>query len=479
MIYYNTEKLISLVPNEGKTFHIIGIGGIGMSAIAHILHNHGAYIQGSDLANSENIEKLKAVGIKCFIGHAADNIQNADIIIYSSAIKSENIEMQTARAQNKIILNRAEILNQMIYASYNICISGMHGKTTTSSMIALILEHAKIKQLAMIGGVMQYNQANFIIHKDFKWTVIEADESDDTFIRIPRTIPIVTNISPEHLDYHLTFENIKNKFLQFIEQIPFYGFAILCVDDEQVEEIANKVNHNRLITYSVNKPATYSAQNIIVEKVNKINFDVYVRGKLLDTFTLNIFGKFNVSNALAAIAVAHELNIDLTNIKAALSDFRSTKRRFEILGKFCDAIVIDDYAHHPREIDVNIETALILAKQQNSKLFVIFQPHRYTRLQKLLDSFASSKLLEADHLILLPVYSAGENEIQGANSAILLKKLIAYKLNKNASVEIDYEAMKTELKKSVQANDIILFLGAGDVTKYAHDLANENYSSSL
>ena len=479
-INFLSKKQLGLLPDLKITIHIIGIGGIGMSAIAHVLHEHGFDVQGSDLNENQNIKKLKERGIRCFIGaHNAENINNAHIVAYSSAVKKDNVEFIAASNNDKIILmSRHQILGQIIYNSYNVCVSGMHGKTTTSSMISLIFEYAKIKFLAMIGGIMQYNQSNCIVHKDFEWAVIEADESDDTFIKIPSMVSIITNISPEHLDYHLTFDNIKNKFVEFINNVHPLGFAILCIDDKDVSNMIHQSNHKRIVSYSINdKNADYFADNIKMEMYYDDNgngkirmaFDVYCRGKFLDRFYINIFGQFNISNCLASIASSYELGIDIEIIKNALFDFKSTKRRFDIIGKLQNkAIVIDDYAHHPREIDVVINTAYDFAQFYKSRLIVVLQPHRYTRFQKLQDSFIevlSSKKI--DILIVMPVYSSGEKEISGVNSENFAKQI------DDCIYCPDFNNLKIILlseKISIHENDIILMMGAGDITNMAYEL---------
>ena len=353
----------------------------------------------------------------------------------------------------------------------------MHGKTTTSSMISLIFEYAKTNFLAMIGGIMQYNQSNTIVHKNFDWAVIEADESDDTFIKIPSMVSIVTNISPEHLDYHLTLDVIKDKFIEFINNVHPLGFAVLCIDDRDISKITHHTSHKRIITYSIaDINADYYADNIKMEIYNdeknegkiRMSFDVYHKNTFLDKFYINIFGQFNISNCLAAIASSHKLGIDLEIIKNALFDFRSTKRRFDILGRFDKkAIVIDDYAHHPREITVVLETAHEFAAFYQSRLIVVLQPHRYSRLQKLQDNFLEVLSSEdIDKLFIMPVYSSGEKEIRGINSENLSKQIKGSILCENL------EALKKSLSHlELKENDIILLMGAGDISDMAHELA--------
>jgi UDP-N-acetylmuramate--alanine ligase len=483
-ISIESQPIIGLMPDiDNLTVHIIGIGGIGMSAIAEVLYKNGIHVQGSDAKENENTKRLETLGIKCFIGHHSENIENAHIVAYSTAVKNDNVEYQAAIQANKILMSRHQILREIILKSWNICVSGMHGKTTTSSMIALIFEfhrnsmlqsiiHYPEKELtsdnvtnfiAIIGGVMQYNQSNVIAY--------------DSFIKIPSTISVVTNISPEHLDYHLTFDSIKDKFMEFLKNIPYYGFGVVCIDDNEVAQIAQSIKsqnpQKKIFTYSmIDEQADYFANNIKII-TNCISFDVYNHKQFLANFTINIFGDFNISNCLAAIATANELKIDIDVIKKALFSFRSTKRRFEILGKYKDAIVIDDYGHHPRELKVVIKTAKDLADANNSKLIIIFQPHRYTRLQKLFDEFVNVLSTDqVDKLILLPVYHAGEEKILGIDSNNLVKNINSNNKTKKAIVCLNnFEEIKNTLNNyDIQKNDIILFMGAGDVNALGYEL---------
>ena len=464
----DSKPQLGLIPNIGLRFHIIGIGGIGMSAIAEVLHAQGLYVQGSDLNDSDNIKRLQNIGVKCYIGHNACQIEKSDIVAYSSAIDKQNIEYVSALSLKKTIMSRHQLLREIILNTWNICISGMHGKTTTTSIISLIFEYAKQEFIAIVGGVMQYNKSNSIIHPNARWAIIEADESDDSFIKIPTTVAIITNISPEHLDYHLTFESIEEKFLQFLENIPYYGFGAVCIDDKSVEKMVKQLGSNtNTYSYSIhNEDANFFVKNIQIVENNKISFDVFVNQNFFDNFTINIFGEFNVSNCLAAIAVSFQLGIDKNIVKKALFDFRSTKRRFEIIGSFKGAVVIDDYAHHPKEIDVVLKTARDLADFKKSKLYVIFQPHRYSRIQKLHDSFIevfSRHRLE--NLIFLPIYSSGEGIIQNITSKNLAKAIS----DKVIVCKFDIAEIIRNFS-NLEAEDVVIFLGPGDVTKLAHQL---------
>lgn len=464
----DSESKLSLIPNIGLKFHIIGIGGIGMSAIAEVLHKNGLYVQGSDAKESNNTKRLEKLGIKCYIEHNINNVQNVNIIAYSSAIKTDNIEYLEGLRLNKIMMSRHQILHEILSGTWNICVSGMHGKTTTTSMISMIFEYSKQQFVSIVGGVMEYNQSNAIVHSNAKWSVVEADESDDSFIKIPITIPVITNISPEHLDHHLTLDIIKDKFVHFLEKIPYYGFGVVCIDDPIVKEILNKIKNKTIYTYSTqDKSANFFADNISIIENNKIVFELFVNRKLLDIITLNIFGEFNISNCLASIAVSYKLGINLDLIKKALSNFRTTKRRFEIIGNFLNATVVDDYAHHPREIDVVLKTVFDFAESNKVKLFVVLQPHRYSRWQKLYNSFIE---ILSNHkinkLIILPFYSAGENPIQNINSQNIVAEV------KN-SIYCEYDDSKLKsilINNNLSEGDIILFMGAGNVTDLAHKI---------
>ncbi len=478
------SRSIGLIPNlSNLLIHIIGIGGIGMSAIAEILYKNGIPVQGSDINPNENTVRLEKLGVKCFIGHNPENIKNATIVAYSTAVKDTNIEYQASLEAKKIMMSRDQILKEIIQNSWNICVSGMHGKTTTSSIISLIFEHTGLKNfISIVGGLMQYNQSNTISYKNHHWSVVEADESDDSFIKIPASIAVITNISPEHLDYHLTFEAIKHKFKEFLTRLPWYGFGVVCIDDQEVKKIADEVNNTKIITYSTkDKEANYYATNIKMEILSSdqdskssIKFDVLRDGIFLENFAINIFGNFNISNCLAAIAVANELQIDLQIIKKALFDFRSTKRRFEILGSYSGATVIDDYGHHPREIDAVLKTANDLKNFHQSKLTVIFQPHRYSRLQKLFNEFINVfQENKINNLIFLPVYNAGEKEINGVSSQALKNALEENEIfdGKIFNCENNIDDFKKLIDQNeLNKNDIVLFLGAGDLNELAKKL---------
>jgi UDP-N-acetylmuramate--alanine ligase len=465
----DSKPQLGSVPDIGLKFHIIGIGGIGMSAIAEVLHANGIFVQGSDAKENENVLRLKKIGIKCFIGHEEKNVEGVDVISYSSAVKNDNVEYIAGVKLNKVMMSRHQILREIILRSWNICVSGMHGKTTTTSMISLIFEYAKRDFIAIVGGIMQYNQSNSIVHANADWAVIEADESDDSFIKIPSTVAVITNISPEHLDYHLTFEAIKEKFTEFLKNIPYYGFGVICIDDDAVNQIISSVKNKQIYSYSTqNSEANFFAKNTNIIENNKISFDLYVEQKFLDTIIINIFGEFNINNCLAAIAVSYKLGIDIEVIKKSLFDFRSTKRRFEILGNFVGATVIDDYAHHPKEIAAVLKTAIELSDFRQTKLFIVFQPHRYSRLQKLYNSFIEvlSKH-KPEGLIILPVYSAGEPEISNINSISLCDQI-----NSSIFSEFDIHSLKNILlEKGISKNDVLLFMGAGDITTLAHEIA--------
>jgi UDP-N-acetylmuramate--alanine ligase len=466
--------------------HIIGIGGIGMSAIAGVLYKAGIYVQGSDMRDNEITQDLKRIGVRCFMGHHAANIEHADIVVYSTAVKADNVEYTAALRANKLLLSRHQILSKILSHSSNILISGSHGKTTTTSMLARIFDFRKQNDfIAIVGGVMEHNQSNFISHggTDFKWAIVEADESDSTFVQIPANVAIITNISAEHLDQHGTLDDLCRKFTLFLQNLPADGFGLVCIDDVEICKILGKITdkRRRVVTYSTsNRNADYYAANISKSLADNpcsptISFDVYFESAYLASFVLNIHGVFNVGNCLAAIATCNELQIDMTLVRHALADFRTTKRRFEVIGRYREAIVINDYAVHPCELTVVIQTAYELKQAYQTRLFVCFEPHRYTRLCCLHNEFVrvlSSPVI--DHLIILPVYGSGEPIIDGVDSRRLATSITRTQ-NSNCDrvtlCEHSISSLETvigDLKPN--KNDILIFIGAGDVYRLSQEL---------
>lgn len=453
--------------NKYKLIHFIGIGGIGMSALAEALKAMGYNIQGSDNSSSYNTERLLKKEIKIFLQHSKSNLQGVDLVVISSAIKEDNIEYKEAIDNNIQVIKRADLLAELMKQKIAITISGTHGKTTTSSLTSYILHQAELNPTAIIGGIVTNYNNNFLLG-DGDFFVAEADESDGSFLKLPSVISVVTNIEKEHMDYYKTYENLENSFIEYLNKLPFYGFALLCIDDLGVKNIIPKLKINYL-TYSVtNQSANFLATNIVYHK-DYTSFDIVqnLQGKT-STFTdfkITLKGIHNVLNSLACFGIAVSLNINHTAIKSALSSFKGIKRRFTEIGDFQGAKVIDDYAHHPTEIKVVIDAAKKIINP-NNKVIAVVQPHRYTRLKDNFKEFIDV-LSTSDYVILLDVYSAGEKEIEGINSSILKDNLIKNKDINTVFYLNDSSLLFSTLKNITKKDDIIIFMGAGDITNIA------------
>ncbi len=453
--------------NKYQLIHFIGIGGIGMSALAEALKVMGYNIQGSDSSSSYNTERLLKKGIKIFLSHSKSNIKGVDLVVISSAIKETNIEYIEAKNNNIQIIKRADLLAELMKQKISITISGTHGKTTTSSLTSYILHQAKLNPTAIIGGIVTNYNNNFLLG-DGDFFVAEADESDGSFLKLPSVISIVTNIEKEHMDYYKTYENLENSFIEYLNKLPFYGFALLCIDDVGIKNILPKLNIN-YFTYSlIDKNANFLATNIFYNQ-EYTSFDIIqnINGKQLiyTDFKITLKGSHNVLNSLACFGVAVSLNINPTEIKDALSSFQGIKRRFTEIGTFQGAKVIDDYAHHPTEIKVVIDAATKIIHSTN-KVIAVIQPHRYTRLKDNFQEFINV-LSTTDYVILLDVYSAGENIIEGYNSNSLKDNLIKIKDKDTVFYLSDSNLLPNILTTIAKKNDIIIFMGAGDITNIA------------
>jgi UDP-N-acetylmuramate--alanine ligase len=459
--------------NKSAVFHIIGIGGIGMSAIAQIMHKNGYMIQGSDMSDGYNVENLKKLGIRIFIGHDAANIAGADFVVLSSAIKDSNPELVAANAQGKIIVKRHEILAEIMRNKIGVSISGTHGKTTTTSMTANLFEAAGTDPTVITGGIMNSKGTNgYVGSGDFM--VVEADESDATFVQIPSQIAVITNIEPEHLDFYGSFKNLLNDFRVFITQLPFYGFAVCCIDDTETRKLISKISNKKILTYGIDsEDANIRATNIRASMDHSI-FDVENDYRTLKNVTLSVSGKHNVLNSLAVIAIGFQLNFSDEIIKNALANFSGVKRRFTKTGEFLGATIIDDYAHHPTEVKATLLNARNFVSNTSGRVIAVFQPHRYSRLQSLMQEFAAS-FENADILYVTEVYSAGEKAIEDIDSEKLISMLV---MNGHKSVHrIDnLEDLSIDLKNKaiVKDGDVIIFMGAGDITKWAYSVCYAN-----
>ncbi|HEX3675852.1 MAG TPA: UDP-N-acetylmuramate--L-alanine ligase [Sphingomicrobium sp.] len=447
------------------TIHFVGIGGIGMSGIAEVMHQLGYRVQGSDLSDSYVVEKLRKEGIPVSIGHSADNLGDAAVVVCSTAIKENNPEIQAAAERRLPRVRRAEMLAELMRMQKTVAVAGTHGKTTTTSMIAALLDSGGLDPTVINGGIINRYGSNARLGKS-DWWVIEADESDGSFLRLDGTIAVVTNIDPEHLEYYGSFEAVKDAFVEFVENVPFYGLAVLCVDHPEVQNIIGRIRDRRIVTYGFSALADVRADNI-APVAGGSRFDAVILGRegerrTIESVHVPIPGRHNIQNALAAIAVAVELGISDQDILGAFERFDGVKRRFTRVGMTDGAIVIDDYAHHPTEI-----RAVLAAAREGAegRVIAVVQPHRYTRLQSLMDEFQSA-FNDADVVFVAPVYPAGEEPIEGVDANALAEGLRAHGHRMVRSVS-DLGDLSNALRDLAAEGDMIICMGAGDITKWA------------
>ena len=463
----------SLMFEKKKNIHFVGIGGIGMSAIAAILSEKGFKVSGSDLSENYILKKLKKKKIKVYLGHSRNNLKNVDIVVHSSAIKNNNVELKHAKKKKIPIYSRAMILADVMRLKSSITVSGSHGKTTTTSLIATILESSNYDPTIINGGIINGLDINAKLGKG-KWIVAEADESDGSFIFLPSTIGIINNIDLEHTDFYNDLNHIKESFIRYAKNIPFFGLLFLCIDDKNVVDISGKLLSQKIISYGLDSSANFSATNIktLVKKNNFFtSFDLVENiqtKKLIKNFLIPLIGKHNVQNSLAAIALAKSLNIPYKKIKKSISLFQGVKRRFSILAKKKNNLVIDDYAHHPSEIKATLESLRLISKK---KIIAIIEPHRFSRLYSMLSDFTDS-LKTSDSVFILPIYSAGEKNIKKIDSSLLYKHLKKKFNNKSISLVKNEKKFFEDLQKSISPGDNIIFLGAGKSTTIAEKFCN-------
>ncbi|MCL4542261.1 MAG: UDP-N-acetylmuramate--L-alanine ligase [Deltaproteobacteria bacterium] len=451
--------------NGVKRVHLIGIGGSGMSGIAEVLINSGYTITGSDIEYSKTIEKIESIGGKVFIGHNPKNLAGSEIVVYSAAIKDNNAELLYAKNEKLTVLKRAEMLAELLSLKKGVAIAGSHGKTTTTSMISCIFGEAGLDPTFVVGGkVFGIGMHSKVGKGDFM--VVEADESDGSFLKLKPNHCVVTNIDYEHLCYYGNIENLKSAFKDFINNIPFFGFAVLCADSHLLRPIFPEVN-KKYFTYGIEHKADYYALNIALEKNSSV-FDAYSKGKFIGKFNLSVPGIHNVSNALGAITLAAELGIKAEYIQKALKSFHGVERRFQIKKEDDSLIVVDDYAHHPVEIAATLKAA----KNWNRHIIAVFQPHRYSRMKDLIEDFATS-LKIADIVIITDIYSAGESEIEGVSSFVLSEKM-RHTGYKNVYYVPDKKDVTSNLKTILKGGEMVIFLGAGDITKSCDEFVYNN-----
>ena len=458
------------VPTSIGTIHFIGIGGIGMSGIAEVMHNLGYQVQGTDIAESYVVEGLRAKGINVMIGHAAENLGDAAVVVTSTAVQRGNPEVEAALDRRIPIVRRAEMLAELMRLKSTVAVAGTHGKTTTTSMIAAMLDAGGIDPTVINGGIINSYGSNARLG-DSDWMVVEADESDGSFLRLDGTIAVVTNIDPEHLDHYGSFDAVKKAFVEFIENVPFYGLAILCLDHPEVQAIIPRIRDRRIMTYGFSAQADVRGENVTpIPGGNR--FDVVVRSRdgssrTIADIELPMPGRHNVQNALSAIAVALEMGMSDTDIQRGFGKFGGVKRRFTRVGEVDGITIIDDYGHHPVEI-----RAVLAAAREGAKgrVIAICQPHRYSRLGNLMEEFASC-FNDADLVYVTPVYAAGEAPIDGVSAGALVANL--KERGHRAAAEVaDAAALAQVLAETARPDDMVVCLGAGDITKWAASLAD-------
>ena len=460
-------------PLNFGSIHFIGIGGIGMSGIADILVNMGYEVQGSDLRGNVLIERLAAKGVKIFIGHRAENVKNAAAVVVSSAISPDNPEIIEARRMKIPITKRAEMLAELMKMKMSIAIAGTHGKTTTTSLIAATLAQANFDPTVVNGGIINAYNSNARLGEG-NWIVVEADESDGSFTKLFPTIAVITNIDFDHIDNFKDFSELRGMFQRFLENIPFYGVGVLCLDHPEVAKIAEQILDRRIITYGFNPVAGVSCDSIELLG-DGAKFDVVFSPGIVkkygvsprwNGFVSNMAGKHNIQNALAAISVCLELRISEEDAKLAIGSFSGVKRRFTKVACVKEVTIIDDYAHHPVEISAVLQAARSSCK---GKIYAVMQPHRYTRLQRFLTDFANSLEL-SDGVFIAPIYSAGEKS-NGINHLDLLQVLKNNGRVPSVCVE-DVEQLKSYIGAQLAPEDFVVFLGAGDITHWAYKFAD-------
>ncbi|WP_371054697.1 UDP-N-acetylmuramate--L-alanine ligase [Rhodosalinus sp. K401] len=453
------------LPTDVGPIHFVGIGGIGMSGIAEVLVNHGYTVQGSDLKQSPITERLAGMGVRVFEGQRAGNLDDAEVVVISSAIKPGNAELDEARRRGLPVVRRAEMLAELMRLKSNVAVAGTHGKTTTTTLVATLLDAGGLDPTVINGGIIHAYGSNARMGQG-EWMVVEADESDGTFNRLPATIAIVTNIDPEHMEHWGDFARLKQGFHDFVSNIPFYGLAVLCTDHPEVQALAGRLTDRRVLTYGFNAQADVRAVNLRYER-GEAHFDVALQaeGRMIEGCRLPMPGEHNVSNALAAVAVARHLGISRAGIRDALAAFRGVNRRFTKVGEVGGVTIIDDYGHHPVEI-----AAVLRAARQSGegRVIAVHQPHRYTRLSSLFEDFCGC-FNEADVVAIAEVYAAGEDPVAGASRDDLVAGLIRHG-HRHARAIGGEEDLVRLVREEAQPGDMVVCLGAGSISAWANAL---------
>ncbi|MHB1109247.1 MAG: UDP-N-acetylmuramate--L-alanine ligase [Devosia sp.] len=460
------------MPRNIGPVHFVGIGGIGMSGIAEILHNQGYVVRGSDSAANPNVQRLQAMGISVEIGQRAENLKDAAVVVISSAIKKGNPELAAARAKGLPVVRRAEMLAEIMRFKNAIAIGGTHGKTTTTTLVATLLDAGNMDPTVINGGIINAYGTNARLG-DGEWMVVEADESDGTFVKLPADVAVVTNIDPEHLDHYHDFAGVKRAFLNFVENVPFYGFAVMCLDHPEVQALVGEIRDRRVITYGRNPQADVRLVDLqVIDGVSHFAVEIRDRIRLthlrIEGLELPMPGEHNALNATAAIAVADQLKVPAEAIRKGLKNFSGVKRRFTRTGTVGGITIIDDYGHHPVEIASVLKAARQSAKRD---VIAVVQPHRYSRLHDLFDDFAAC-FNDADTVIVAPVYAAGESPIEGVTHEELVTRIRA-RGHRDARVIDRPEALAPLIASRASDGDYVVCLGAGNITQWAASLPAE------
>lgn len=458
------------VSTDIGVIHFVGIGGIGMSGIAEVMNNLGYTVQGSDMNESPTVERLREQGIAVKIGHEKENVEGAAVVVTSTAVRRTNPEVAHALENRIPVVRRAEMLAELMRLKSTVAVAGTHGKTTTTSMVAALLDAGNVDPTVINGGIIEQYGSNARLG-DSDWMVVEADESDGSFLRLDGTIAVVTNIDPEHLDHYGDFDGVKDAFVEFIHNVPFYGAAILCIDHPEVQAVIGKVRDRRVITYGFSLQADICGVNVRPHEGGNL-FDVIVRqrgeeDRRIEGVKLPMPGRHNVQNALASIAVAIEMGCSDEVIVGGFASFGGVRRRFTRVGEVDGVTIIDDYGHHPVEIRAVLSAAREAAR---GRVIAVVQPHRYTRLRDLMDDFQSA-FNEADLVYVTPVYAAGEEPIEGIDATALVEGLKS-RGHRAATTVADQDDLAKVLAGEIQPDDLVVCLGAGDITKWAAGLAD-------
>jgi UDP-N-acetylmuramate--alanine ligase len=460
------------LPLDTGPIHFVGIGGIGMSGIAEVLVNLGYKVQGSDVAESANVQRLRGHGVPVAIGHEAANLGEAKVVVVSSAIKRDNPELKAARERLLAVVRRAEMLAELMRLKQAVAVAGTHGKTTTTSMVAALLDAGGFDPTVINGGIINAYGTNARMGAS-DWMVVEADESDGTFVKLPVDVALVTNIDPEHLDHYGDFEKVKAAFEQFVENVPFYGFAVMCIDHPEVQALIGRIEDRRIITYGFNPQADVRCIDIRTEG-RKTIFTAVLHNRqtgvteTIENLTVSMPGEHNVQNATGAIAVAHHLGIPADAIRKGLESFGGVRRRFTHTGSWNGVDIFDDYGHHPVEIAAVLKAARSIAP---GRVIAVVQPHRFTRLRDLFDGFCAC-FNDADTVLVAPVYPAGEAPIAGIDSDALVEGL-RIRGHRDARALSGPDALAETIAGIAKPGDYVVCLGAGSISAWAYALPGQ------